>query len=668
MKYFFILFLYIAFLQTVSAQLPELSRGYALLITPSIDSSGGKLDAVLSWDKDTNAYVYNVYAKLKEESSFGEPIASLSRFDSQYVFTDFQRQKWYEIVIEKDMIDYLAYGYMNIGIDVPAVHERGKVLILADETLSLELDDRLERLQKDLINEGWGVFRDVVPRAETFDSAKVMHTKRKILDYYNSEQITAVLLIGRIAVPYSGSFAADGHSPDHDGAWASDVFYGDIDGVWTDTLSNLKSEDERTRNRPRDGKFDQTIIPSDIEIAVGRVDMFNLPAFELSEIDLLKRYLDKNHRFRNGIDRYPKEMIISDVFGPNFKEGFSASAWMSFAAMTDWRQINDGLFREHVSDNDFLWGYGCGPGSFVRAEMIAYTNELATRPMRVAFTQLFGSYFGDWDSENNLMRAAIATEPGGLICVWSGRPHWFFHHTAFGETIGYSTLLSQNSLPNVYFAASPFARRMNHIALIGDPTLTTNIVMPPTNLKSQFDDTVELSWDKSTDSGIIGYYIYASDKPDGEYVLLNNDIIQVNKFTDESPKFLKNYYMVRAVKEERLHSGTFLNLSNGTITPDYIVKPEIAKDPELNLFIYPNPANTFTNLVVVTQSPGDAELKISDINGRIINCFSMYVSDYFSQKAIVLTDSEGNSLAAGAYYIEISINNIVRRTKLIIID
>lgn len=53
-------------------------------------------------------------------------------------------------------------------------------------------------------------------------------------------------------------------------------------------------------NVPGDGKFDQTFIPSTIELEVGRVDLSDLPAFlPKTERDLLRQYLDKNHNFRH---------------------------------------------------------------------------------------------------------------------------------------------------------------------------------------------------------------------------------------------------------------------------------------------------------------------------------------------------------------------------------
>lgn len=637
------------------------------MLTPKIDSLAGHYNITLTWEQDTNAHSINVYIKEKGDADFGESLKVLSRFDTSFVLRDIEPGKWYEVVVERDMWDYLTYGYMNVGIRVPAIESRGKVLLLTDETLFFALRNDIERLTNDLIREGWRVFSATAPRAETFDSGKVMQTKAIINEYYDRDSINAALLIGRIAVPYSGSFAIDGHSPDHDGAWASDIFYAVPYGKWTDTLRNLRSEDERTRNRPGDGKFDQTYIPSDAEIAIGRIDMYNLTAFAQTELQLLRRYFEKNHNFRNGKSPLPNKYLITDAFGPSFKEGFSASAWMSFAAMTDWRGIRTDSFRDVVSDEDFLWAYGCGPGSFVRAETVAYTDEFASKPMRAVFTQLFGSYFGDWDTENNLMRAAIAAEPGGLICVWSGRPHWFFHHTAFGETIGYSTLISQNALPNQYFSVSPFARRMNHIALIGDPTLKTTYVEPPINLATfTRGDEIVLQWNKSADSTVAGYYVYVAPEKNGKYERIHSGMIRDTFFADNSPKHFTNYYMVRSCKEVSLHSGSFYDLGPGIITGE-ILRPDLARNPNLNVFAYPNPATDFVNLFVTANCRGIAALELRDINGRLINDYGLEINSDLNEFHIELCDFEGASLSQGVYYLNFEIQRNKERIKLLIV-
>src|SRR6185503_3639869 len=95
--------------------------------------------------------------------------------------------------------------------------------------------------------------------------------------------VKSVFLFGHVPVPYSGQLNPDGHA-DHVGAWPADVYYGDIDGNWTDNSVNFTqsintdaADAARLTNRPGDGKFDQTQIPSPVELEVGRVDLSNLP-------------------------------------------------------------------------------------------------------------------------------------------------------------------------------------------------------------------------------------------------------------------------------------------------------------------------------------------------------------------------------------------------------
>jgi len=58
---------------------------------------------------------------------------------------------------------------------------------------------------------------------------------------------------------------------------------------------------------------------------------------------------------------------------------------------------------------------------------------------------LFGSYNGDWDNTNNILRTALAAATHPLAVMWAGRPFWQVHHMALGEDMGYATLLSQTT-------------------------------------------------------------------------------------------------------------------------------------------------------------------------------------------------------------------------------
>ena len=124
--------------------------------------------------------------------------------------------------------------------------------------------------------------------------------------------------------------AYDGHG-DHNGAWPSDTYYGDLNGIWTDNqVDNATPTRNENKNIIGDGKFDQSSIPSDLELEVGRIDFFNLPAFAKTELQLLKDYFAKNHKFRIGLIKAKRQGIVQDNF--NFTEAFGQSGVKNFSA------------------------------------------------------------------------------------------------------------------------------------------------------------------------------------------------------------------------------------------------------------------------------------------------------------------------------------------------
>jgi len=64
------------------------------------------------------------------------------------------------------------------------------------------------------------------------------------------------------------------------------------------------------------------------------------------------------------------------------------------------------------------------------------TIDVYNTDIKSVFTLFFGSWMGDWDSDDNLMRAVLATPTYGLACAWSGRPHWFLQHMAWVSPSG----------------------------------------------------------------------------------------------------------------------------------------------------------------------------------------------------------------------------------------
>src|SRR5262249_17856730 len=153
--------------------------------------------------------------------------------------------------------------------------------------------------EQDLLGDGWAVARYYVSRNDSPVNIKGLIKAEYVAD---PAQVRAVILLGHVPVPYSGNLNPDLH-PNHLGAWPADAFYGEVDGTSTDSnVSSTSAEDPRNHNVPGDGKFDQTFLPSAVELQVGRVDLSDLQAFlPKTERDLLGQYLNKNHAFRHRV-------------------------------------------------------------------------------------------------------------------------------------------------------------------------------------------------------------------------------------------------------------------------------------------------------------------------------------------------------------------------------
>ncbi|MHC1765364.1 MAG: Ig-like domain repeat protein [Verrucomicrobiia bacterium] len=554
----------------------QVVSNYAVRVSASVQASPPRI--TLSWPADTAATGYNVYRKSRDafsldQSAWGTHV-SLSGASSSYVDSAVSVGSAYEYRVSKSGGGW-GEGYIYAGIEVPLVETRGKVVLLVDQTLSVELEAELTRLEQDLAGDGWEIVRHDVPRTAVSPSAsgseagaaraaEIAYVKGLILAACASdESVKAVFLFGHVPVPYSGEIAPDDHV-NHKGAWPADVFYGDTQGTWTDSWVNSTSAtDPRNHNVVGDGKFDQPWLQDgvDLKLQVGRVDLSNLSAFSLSEVELLRRYLAKDHNFRHKRTLAEHRGLVRDGLGYLSGQVPAVFGWRNFApffgaqqsfATADW-------FGTLASES-YLWGYACGGGHYTSIDGVGTTGDLASRDPRVVFTMFFGSYFGDWDSNNNFLRAAIATPTFTLTSAWAGRPGWHFHHMALGETIGFSTRLAQKNF--ILYAANYYPRYV-HVALMGDPTLRMHVVGPPAAVLAMRNSSggVDLGWGASTDT-VLGYHVYRASAALGPYSRVNSELITGTTYTDSAPGS-DRFYMVRAVKLEVSGSGSYYNASQG---------------------------------------------------------------------------------------------------------
>jgi PKD repeat protein len=495
-------------------------------------------------------------------------IASLTGTINQFVDNTVTMGTNYEYRIIRTGSGYTGYGYINSGINVAPIEKKGKLILLVDSTFISGLASELTRLMDDLEGDGWTVIRHNVLRSGT-----VTHVKSFVVADYTADPTNtkAVFIVGHVPVPYSGNINPDGH-PDHLGAWPTDTYYADVNGVWTDvSVTSTTASPARTQNVPGDKKFDQSVIPTDLELQVGRVDFANLPAFAAPEQTLLKNYLDKDHDYRKKIFSPVKRAVIDDNFGFFGGEAFAGSGYKNFAPLVGSSNVLAGDYFADMTAGSYLWSYGCGGGTYTSASGIGSTSNFATANLQGVFSMLFGSYFGDWDATDDFLRSALA-QGKILTNVWSGRPHYQFHHMGLGENIGYSLIQTQNNIGSVYFGSSVgITGRWIHNGLMGDPTLRNDVVAPVSNVvATKAGNNCNISWTASTETAVVGYNIYMKNDTNTAYVKINSSPITGTTYTDNCLLFKGIYkYMVRTLKLENTPSGTYYNLSEGVADTAY---------------------------------------------------------------------------------------------------
>ncbi len=554
---------------------------YSVQVSANVKASPAQI--TLSWPQDSISTPKNyvVYRRATGASSWGTG-TTLPGSTTSYVDKNVSTGVPYEYQIVKQTSGYTGYGYIYSGINVPLTEDRGTLVLVVDNTYATQLDAELTRLQQDLAGDGWTVSRLNVNRHDS-----PAHVKDLIKNQYNQDpkNTKAVFLFGHVPVAYSGDIVPDGHYANHQGAWPCDGYYADMDGKWTDnSVNDTTAEDARNHNVPGDGKFDQSKFPAPLKLMVGRVDLANMPGRLFaggpstfpSELELLRNYLNKDHNFRNKLTSAPERAIVGDYFGVRDGEAFAASGWRNFAPFVGASQITtvsqEGEWLPTLRTNAYLFAYGCGSGSYTSIGGLGnvghyrdgVTTELVQDDPKAVFTLLYGSWLGDWDSEDNIQRAVLATKDLGLTCSWSGRPHWFMHHMALGQPIGFSARVTQNDgFTDSYKNQQNNCESWTHIALMGDPTLRMQVVAPVSDVVVAANGKdAHVTWAPSTDS-VEGYNIYRATNPNGPFTRINGGLVKTTGFADANGASGNYTYMVRAVKLEKSASGTYYNPSQG---------------------------------------------------------------------------------------------------------
>jgi hypothetical protein len=483
----------------------------------------------------------------------------------------------------------VGQNHIITGIQAAPIENRGKVILILENSAALALPRELEQFRQDLTGDGWRIVSTNVARHNdqnySANIPAITSIKSFIVDTWKADPETkAVILIGRVPVPYSGWVNPDGHCSR---TFPADGFYGDVDGIFTDIGifqpgTDLRSEcqapDPRHHNFTGDGKFDQNRFPTNslgiaaVELGVGRIDFANMAALpRRSEISLLRNYFSKNHNFRHKKIILP-ERIVAGSFNSNCtdikRKNVHAQALKHASRFFGTRP--DGLIEgdPFAQVNPSLWGFfgsNGGPASIITTNCVWTSSMDLIRPgtePHTFFMSLYGSWFVDWDHPNNLMRGFLATPTYGLGVMWFQAFHvenieLAFEPLALGETFDRGivrTLNQNNHSVNIYFS------------YLGDPTLRLHILAPPANFSAQPENNqILLAWDHAPELDP-NYFIYRATEQSGPWTRITPHPISESRFHDANPPSPAPLYQIRTLQLKHTGSGSYTNLSQGVFS------------------------------------------------------------------------------------------------------
>lgn len=545
----------------------------------------------LSWEM-TGFTEYKIYKKHPYKRNWDSVYAVTSYSNKTFIDSNVEKGKIYEYGVEGvSENNSNSFGYILAGQEVHSDGQRGTVILLVDSTFTNSLASEIATLESDLVGAGWKIKRKDINR-----STSPQYVKNVIQTIYNADtaNVNTVFILGHIPLALSGSINPDAHGEQ---PFPAEMYYGDvIDGdQWTYDYG--------------DGTFQQNMIPginNKIDLAVGRVDLYDLPAFSESEEELLRRYLKKDHEFRHKIINPPMRGLIEDNFGPTYWEMFGSSGYRPFYNLIGKENVKDIEFYS-LRLHEYLFSFGCGSGSNESCggggdddDGVVTTTDYTTYPYYSVFNSLFGSGFVRWDKGNNLMRASLANEGYALTCFWTGRPYLQFHQIGMDITIGDAIRIAQNNTTNGPYVYNSYAGYI-HPALLGDPTLCMYNIWPVADITSVSNQgDVTLYWKESNDE-VEGYYVYRYSDVEEEYEQIS-DLLTFNAFTDTNAYSGDNQYMIRAYGKIESRTGSFYKMSQGIFyTVDADVNETITAITDITL-------STVGGTSEITQNNGTLQI------------------------------------------------------------
>lgn len=567
----------------------------------------------------------------------------------------------YEYQISRNTGSQIATGYLTACIRYDQTNYKGRMLLVIDQTFQTSLATEIQQLQRDLTYEGWTVETLFATRATTWETEpSIITVKNAIVTAYNDSPINDkpkhLFLLGHIPVARSGldAFPPDGHDVNK-GARGADCFYADIDGVYTDVEAyNPGNISAFAVNLPGDLKWDQDFIPSELEMAFGRVDFADINGSSQTELELIQSYLNRLHQYR--IVASGSDMGNKSAF--NF--GYNNSNDGSYRSLIPLSGL-DKVYQKTDSSIFAQWVQQSGPYQvFMQNVQIPQPNEWDQYGMNATIFSSDQSYWGYWDgAQTNLytghIRNLLSKPTKCLGILYTSSAVNLFHQTSMGETMGWSIkrIMDHNQTNNLYqkpeqeYDTWEFWGR-THLQYHGDPTLRLNQVIPPNNVTVSMNNGHLISWNASTDNNIVGYHIYRSYSENGPFERLTTTPITDLSYTDPDLTTVIRFYLVKAIKLETTGSGTYLNPSIGIQATNTLTLNDYNEN---SIQVYPNPVQ---NEVFISSLVPIKSIELFDVKGQKINAFNLNYTINIS------------NLPEGIYFLKIYNQSDIYVTKKII--
>ncbi|NTW25824.1 MAG: fibronectin type III domain-containing protein, partial [Lentimicrobium sp.] len=482
----------------------------------------------------------------------------------------------WEYQVKRPAASPLAFGYTTAAVNFDQSNYRGQMILLIAGNINAAMPLKIAQLKRDLTADGWFVNQLVVPGAYGWDSRDtVLTVKNLISGIYNNapdnDKPKALFILGHVPLPRAGlgGQAPDDHAQNA-GARGADTFYADIDGVFTDTETYNPGglATPLAINLPGDFKWDQDFIPSELEMAFGRLDFANLTSVAQSETFLTERYLDRLHKYRQVEAGWFMGSKSAFYFGFNNSNDGSYRSLLPISGY-------DSVYQNYTGNPHPQWVQNNGPFAvYMQNQLQPSVSEWNTYGMNSTVFSSDQSYWGFGDvpegNQYSTIRALLALDTKCLTSIWTTMAVNIFHQSGMGAPLGqackqimdHNTVNQKLEKPVQAYDTPAFWNR-THFAFHGDPTLRLYQVYPPSNpIITSNGQSMLLSWNPSPDSRLQGYHIYKSSTESGIYQRITANPVTETEFSDPAYN-TGDWYMVRAVILQKTGSGTFLNPSQG---------------------------------------------------------------------------------------------------------